>query len=307
MAAMLIFVVGCGQQEETTVTTGGTSFIGGSDGLSLEFMEGAPPAEVYDANFPFSVNVKVENIGEWDVAKEDISVKITGIDPADFGSPELLKQPLDDLNGAQKDPQGNIIQGTISNLDFSGFQYEGTVSGSVQFNIRAETCYEYGTRAQSQVCIKKDFLGTTGEAGLCEASEAKPADNSGAPVQVEKLTESVMARNKISFLFDIAHIGTGTIHEMGTSCNTTMVKKNRVWVNVTDPALGIIECSGLDAGSTATEGFVTLYNDMRSIRCTLTIDDANLDDYVKVINMELKYGYKEHTDTPLVVKHASVD
>ena len=94
---------------------------------------------------------------------------------------------------------------------------------------------------------------------------------------------------------------------MTTSCNTTMAKKNRVWVNVTDPGLGPIECSGLDSGTTATEGFVTLYNDVRSIRCTVTIDDANLDDYVKVINMELKYGYKEHTDTPLVVKHASVD
>ena len=57
----------------------------------MEFVEGAPPAEVFDeGRFDFSVNIKAENKGEWDIQNpSDLTITLTGVDPADFNNPTL--------------------------------------------------------------------------------------------------------------------------------------------------------------------------------------------------------------------------
>ncbi len=89
--AMFIFA-GC---------TGGTPsapdvtepFIGGNGGLSLSFQLGQPPPEIFDnKQYPFTLGVQVENLGEADVGylpagdtkNSFVLMRVVGINPAQF-------------------------------------------------------------------------------------------------------------------------------------------------------------------------------------------------------------------------------
>ncbi|NQV08793.1 hypothetical protein HQ529_03000 [Candidatus Woesearchaeota archaeon] len=295
---------GCTDETSSTIT-GDKAFIGGKVGLTMEFLSGAPPEEVFDSNNPFSIDIKLENEGEWGVNMNDTTIKITGIYPSDFGlltSEDLIKHPDEDMTAAQRDPQGNTIQGTITDIEFEGLEYNREIAGFVQFNIKAENCFEYGTTAQSQLCIKEDLLGKTGEEGTCDPNGEKTMDNSGAPIHVTKLSESVAGKDKISFVFNVEHIGDGKVYKMDTSCSTDFNDRNKVFITVNDPGIGALSCSGLEGGSTS--GYATLFDDERSIRCTINLDEASLGDYEKVLNVVIEYGYKESIETPLIVKHS---
>jgi len=305
LLSLVILMAGCGEGEETTITTKEKAFIGGTRGLIMEFLPGAPPEEVFDSNNPFNINIKLENKGEWDIEKNNASIKITGIDPTDFGyltSDDLVKNPDEDLIGAQMDPEGNKIVGTITDIEFAGLEYIDQVAGFVQFNIKAENCFMYGTKAQSQLCVKEDLLGKTGEKGVCDPNKEKVVDNSGAPIHVTKLTESVAGRDKISFVFNIEHVGKGRVYRKLSECSTDFSDRNKIFVTVHDPGIGELSCSGLEGGSTS--GFATLFDDERNIRCTINLDEDSIGDYEKVLNIEVEYDYKESIETPLVIKHS---
>ncbi len=282
----------------------GTAFAGGSQGLVLSFTEGAPPTEVFDqGRYPFSVKVKVENKGEWDISKDDVTITISGISPEIFNNPTLVKKPNVDLAGVEKDIQGNIVSGTTTYVDFSGFNYKDEIAGSVDLTIKADACYKYGTNVNSKLCVLKDLLGRVAGAtnAICVVNEAKAVENSGAPVQVVELKERAIENNKIMFTFVIQHVGTGDVSELGSNCDSSLAKRDKVKVKVNTGISGDLSCSFDD--KTGSEGTVTLYGGKRLVSCTQTIN--TLADYEQLINIELKYDYKNSVTAPLRVSHLS--
>ena len=308
---VLLFLVGCGQKQTETKGTG-SQFVGGTNGLSLEFVEGTPPPEVLDQNQPFGISLKLSNLGEYSIS--DVSkatVKLSGFDPADFGvtQAELQQQAPEELRGAQKDIEGNLVQGTVVTMDFpaggGSFQHQQTIAGSVTYNVRAEVCYDYGTTANAKLCVLKDLLGTQGKQGeLCEVNEAKTVDQSGSPVQVTGFTESVSSSNKVAFVFKVSHTQSGTVHELGSSCDPDFNKKNKVHVKVDTGMTDGLTCSGLQNGATSGslfEGDATLLNGEREIRCTQTINNPT--DLEKLVRIDLTYEYDQFISKDLEVKH----
>ena len=158
----LVLAVGCQKQEKSPTTTG-KAFVGGGKGIDIQFINGAPPDEVYDKNYPFDITLKLKNIGEFTVEdKTKVSVSITGIDPSDFSkqTADLTKNiPDQPFKATNVDPQGNIAEGTITTVEFQGLQFRGNVTGTQEFPIRANVCYDYGTTAISKLCVLKDMLG----------------------------------------------------------------------------------------------------------------------------------------------------
>ena len=133
--SLAVLISGCGEKEEEFLIE---AFIGGSQGMVIEFLENAPPAEVFDLESPFDVSIKLENIGEWDIENpEDVTVTISGIDPVDFGKDLafLTRDVTLNMKGRHPDPLGGIIQGTIDVVDFQGLQYQESVIGKVDFGI----------------------------------------------------------------------------------------------------------------------------------------------------------------------------
>ena len=310
---LLLIVVGCSNPDgaDSNTRTGGdvASFIGGNRGLDLKFFDGAPPREVYDSQgFVFDINVRAENVGEFDIAPGLVRMEITGIDPTDFGGVNLLKTNAELLRGADIDPNGNIISGSITEFNYPRLEVQRQLTGNVQFNLRAEACYPYGTLTISQVCILRDMLGftrKTGEAPFCEPNEQKIVENSGSPIQVTSLKESSVGKDKLSFTFEVSHIGEGFVYRKATQCDNTQIRnRDVVHVKVDTGIPGNLQCSGLEGGG--AEGDLTMFGadgkETRSVVCTQELP-ANRNDHEKPITITTTFDYEQFVDQPVFVTH----
>ncbi len=310
--ALIALAAGCKDKTDagTTASTPGKSFVGGTEGLKLEFFPGAPPEEVYDKDYPFGINLRVENAGEYDILDPaDATLTIIGINPADFGTTAtaLTKNVPEMLYGVSLDATGNKAAGAVTSVDFPSLQYARLVVGNPQFVIRANVCYEYGTTVISKLCILEDLLGRTrkrGETPFCDPNAQQQVENSGAPVQVNLFKQSVIGSDKVSFQFNIKHVGTGSISKLGSECSTNLAEKDVVYVKV-DTGLEGLTCSGFSGGS-ATEGYATLYGGAgaqeKLIVCTQQLN-AVRGDFDKPIRIDMTYDYEQYIDTNLIVRH----
>lgn len=298
----LIVLVGC---EKNVQKTFSNPFIGGTEAIKFEFIEGSPPAEVYDGgSFPFEVALNVENKGEYDVPKDKITIDLAGFYPPDFNNPIIKKNPDENLNKAYIDSEGNIVPGTVTYTTFAGFNFIGKLSANNEYRVRANLCYVYGTVAQADLCVLDDVTKTKDE--VCKITEKKSVDCSSAPVQIENFEESVAGTDKVTFSFEIVQRGAGLVSKKESSCSDETIDKSKVWVEI-DSGLGAgLTCSGLSDG-TATTGYTSLYGGKRMIRCTQDISAAELQgkNFEKKVNIKAAYDYKEHKEVTIMVKHTT--
>ncbi|MBT7903409.1 hypothetical protein HN587_06115 [Candidatus Woesearchaeota archaeon] len=313
---MMIFLVGCGENQDSAAQpTGiktGSMFIQGTDGLSIEFVSGAPPTSVVDKEQPFGISVRIENLGGHDIdLGSDATVTVTGFDPADFGvgASDLKKDSPDPLRGVKIDTEGGKIPGGMASIDFptsgSAFVNQKEVAGQVTYNIKADVCYNYGTVVNSELCILEDMLGMTGqESSFCKVTEEKSVDNSGAPVQVTSFRESVGSATKTNFIFKVEHKGSGKLYASSSECVEEFPKRNKVHVEIDTGISGGLTCSGLQDPSSSGSvysGDVVLLNGMREISCSQEISSPS--DFKKVVRIDLGYDYKQSAETSLTVQH----
>ena len=298
----LILLVGCAKEEVGISRT--TPFVGGSKSLDINFVAGEPPEEALDQDqLPFVVTVSIENEGEWNVAKEDVTIKLRGFRPADFNSPTIVRNPDEDLSKTFVDTDGNVIPGTFTHVTFEGFSYTDALQANNVFPIVADICYKYGTEAQLDVCYLEDLTeDVKRENVVCRVRGAKTSYSSSAPVSVENVNEELAGTNKIAITFDVVNRGNGLLSKLDTDCNEEdkHTNKNTVLVEV-DSGLDGLSCSGLGDG--ATSGYVTLNSGKRNIRCTQEVLGDG--DYVKKAHITLKYDYKEITKTTILIKHVT--
>lgn len=306
LAIVAILLVACPKQAATTTSS---PFFGGSQGISVRFLENSPPNEVLDqGQLPFDIVLGVENVGEWDInMSSDATFSITGISASDFGKTpaDLVKDSLQALFAVRKDPQGNKLPGTQTQVTFPGLSYSGTIAGSVPFTIAANSCYKYGTRATTKLCVRSNLLNPDLKTG-CKPSETKQAFSSGAPMHVTNMQESIEGSNKIAFTFTITHSGTGTYHEPGSECNSSLTKKDRIFVQVETKIPGTVECTLQDSSGNpvnSNQGYINVIGGSRIVRCSQQIPQANLGDYETPIDITLIYDYKEQITKQVTVKH----
>ena len=292
LVVMTIMLMGC-QKEETGKVN---PFVGGTTGVRMAFLADAPPAEVFDnGNFPFELVVELENVGETDVAKEDVEVTIKGIDPEEFGlsDTDFVLEPTGDLMGASKDAAG-LGDGGQTEVSIEELSYDGTIVGAaIERPIIASMCYEYATKAVADLCVVKDILKDNSR--VCTVGAVKEVFSSGAPIQVTSLTERAAGQNKLEFDFVIANQGSvSKIYKEGVSCEGTRSVENKVKVEVA--GIEGITCQGTDS-----EGYVNLQDGTKTIRCNVEIDSAT--DYEKAITIDLTYAVSDDISTTLMVKH----
>lgn len=307
-----VFLTGCGNTQTSQNTTStGNAFVGGSDGLAISFVENAPPKEVYakdvGATEPnkFSISVKVENKGEFTVPAKNYKLSLTGIDFVAFGktSTDVNKKDKDEVLEKTRRSVGEVIPGSYAFFDFNDLGYTTSVSGQVgPFNLRAAVCYPYETEVSAKACILQDLYGRSGRTPLCKANEDKSVENSGAPVQVTNLKQSITGNNQITLTFNVKQVGDSkdVVFASDTNLNcdlTNLNSQNKVSVNVIVGTIAAtnIDCAGLSAGK------ATLYGDKGAeIRCNVKLTTP-VDQEVPV-KIKLGYDYYEYADTPITVK-----
>jgi|ETNmetMinimDraft_2_1059921.scaffolds.fasta_scaffold02021_7 hypothetical protein len=313
LVALSMLAVACSDGGETISSP--KSFVGGTDALTFDFVEGAPPEEVFDqGNFPFEVTLNIENEGEYDVPKENLNVTLQGFFPADFGSPVNSRNTEDDLEKTFIDSDGNQVPGGITFLTFEGFNFGAALPANNEFTIRAELCYKYGFTAQTDICVISDVTETDDEEKVCEVDENKRVESSASPLQIENFVENIGGTDRINFNFDVVHRGTGSVSKLGTSCDEADIQSNedKVFLNISSGLAGL-KCSGITDGPADTEadgyqaGFTTLFGGKRFIRCSQDVSDAvaNNIDFEKKVTIKGEFEYKEHKSQRILVKHTT--
>ncbi|MEM4253882.1 MAG: hypothetical protein QXR48_00635 [Candidatus Woesearchaeota archaeon] len=299
LLVMITACAGAGKKGEKVDL--GAPFVGGTAGVVAEFIDFR--SEVFDGGRdPFDVVVKLENKGEATARPERVRVKLSGINPAEFGKLEedLKKSPTDELFAVTKDPQGNIIPGGQTTVEFIGLNHFAPITGAqVTLPLRADICYTYSTKAVSKLCVRENLLAPE-PGGICEINEDKPVVNAGAPVQMGAVKETARGKDKISFSFEITNVGTGNLFKQGSTCDRSTRANENVIYLVVDTKMPGLQCTGLTTTGTKAEGYVTLYDKKKTVTCTQTITTST--DYEQQISMEATYDYEEYKQTQITVK-----
>jgi hypothetical protein len=301
LVSVSVFLAGCSEDEPSFGKE--KTFLGGTKGLEIEFMNGEPPEEVYDGgDFPFSITLKINNKGEYDVPEEDVLVSIQGFDAEEFGLTldDLEKNPDEDITGYGINPDtGEPIEPPEYYVTFSDLNYQGTLSGNHQFPAVANVCYRYLTKATTDLCIKENLLDTQ-DTSVCTVSGKRSYENSGAPVQITDVEEFTAGSSAVRFSFRVKHIdNNGNIYsKTGDLCDKALANKNKVYVEVDTGMEGTLKCSGLSDGDS---GEIILTDGERMISCTQEV--RNPSNRIKIVNIELSYDYETMEETEFLVKH----
>ena len=273
------------------------TFIGGTQGLTMEFSQ--LRTEVFDSgNDPFDVVVRLENKGEWTVLKDRAKVRLSGINPSEFGKPTeaFALSPADDLPAVTQESRSSPID-----VEFRELNYLARVTGAAlpAFPLVATACYGYGTRAVTKLCVRRNIL-TPEAGGVCTVEEPKSVANSGAPVHIENFREQSRAKDRVAFIFDVKHIGSGRPFELGSQCVSTQVDY-KIKVRV-DTRLNGLSCTGLTTTGAVAEGTVTLVDGSKTVSCSQSITSPG--DYEQPVDLTLEYDYEDTASAQLTVKHA---
>jgi hypothetical protein len=295
-AVLSLFLFGCQNGQQGVA---GPSFVGGTNGLLINFLQDAPPDNVYDnSRSTFQVAVQVKNAGEWDIDTGKLDISLSGIDPVDFSNPAMTKKSDTLISATKKDSTGTIIQGSQLVFTFPGFTYKGNLPGDINHIIKADACYAYGTKALSSICIKKDL--TKADTIVCTVNSDRIVANSGAPVQVASIRESAGGSDSILLTITLKQTGTGEIFRSGKSCAAGIDNENVVNFKINTGMTSELSCSGLSTGTGTVTGDLTLYNGERQITCTQKTGGQG--DFEKTVEITLSYDHRVSTSKTVIVK-----
>lgn len=313
---LIVIATGCEQQSGNNVGPSSTPFIGGVEGLVMEFVQGNPPDYVFDnGNFPFYVSIRVDNLGEHDVVANEGYLEITGINAKDFnlGSQAELRQNIPQtIKGVVKNFQGTVIVGDTSILEFGEMNYLPNIRGNFDGpRIRANLCYNYETEATTYICLKRDLLTNIDTKEICDLSGLKPVFNSGAPIQITEVQEDPLGSDKIQLVFTVEHVGTPNdrFYKLDTECDDRQTNRDKdlVWFEVVSDINGATaSCTGMrEFNADKSGGYVELYNgEPRQVICQF--DMSNVDGiYEELVTVRLKYRYSQFIEKTILVKDVS--
>ncbi len=312
--AMTLFLSGCGAQ-----TTTGSTFIGGTEGLKASFLPGSPPDKTTDGGTGgFSIVVKLENLGESNVAASEGYVQIWGLDAQTYSSnlPDFKKKFNQqdnfgtEIRGARMNA-GQVLTGGVSTIEFGELKYLPLIQGDLPQTVWANVCYRYTTKVAAQVCVKKDVEQALNSKNICEVEGEKNPQNSGAPIQVTSLKETYAGNGKIGLTLVLSHEGKGDNFFKDDNLECKDVESNtdagKVRVKFTDVEISgkkiPVVCQGTDAN-----GYVRLFKDTATGKATYTlyctVDVSGSNSVVEVpIGLELSYVYLQHITSPMTIRH----
>jgi hypothetical protein len=307
MASLLIVATGCPTQNTSTAFN---PFVGGTEGITVEFQPSNPPNEIPDRGQQvFGVGVILKNKGEhsFDPTTDFGKITLLGINPAYFGNPQTEKVIDFSMKGVNKNFDGKVLDGDTQFYTFENFNYMNDLAGNDVLKLRAQICYDYQTKTSTKICIKENKFETkTSSADLCLINEVKEPKNSGGPIHVTSLSEQPTGQNKVQVLFVISHVGKGTFYKIGSAnlCDdsVTNTDKNKVYVSVSLPAGtdATLNCQGLTENQ-GTAGFITLYEGAdRTLTCTIDMGTEKKV-YEPILSIDLDYLYSDSVTKEITV------
>lgn len=207
-----IFVAGCQQFGSKGTLPDYSQAYTGTEGLSMKFMENAPPATIPSQSY-VPIGLYLENRGAVGIADGVIVLRY----PEDLLTLEKNSIRIN-IEGKETylagGKQASILDGMTKNPEKIG-------TTKPKGRIAATSCYDYATKLSTGICINPDSYGIKKIAGKKPACESKALafSGQGAPVAITKVEPLTIARgDKIDMQIKayIANKNTGTIYQKGT-------------------------------------------------------------------------------------------
>ena len=328
---VLMLAAGCNHEPGPT-TGSSTGFVGGSEALELSFIEGSPPTEVTDKlegeeGFPFDVTLVMENVGEYDILPtQTMFITMSGFFPGDFSinNPDrelLIEYPGSGdgiFEGVKQDSDGNPIQGKIAYIRFPEssdleFLYREPIPASTPLPFRVEVCYPYETEVVSDLCLMDDL--TSRDQPICSPSGARKVSNSGGPVHISSVTQSVAGKHKILLRFEVEKVGKSDLfYYESRRCENNFRNRDRLLVEI-DTGLEGLSCAGLIGGAGLGSSNPSLYNGWSgdvilkadgtaAFTCIQTLQSKDQRDGLKNFKTAIAYLARDAISTAVTVKHS---
>jgi len=288
--------------QEVAITS---PYIGGTQGLDISFQD--MRTEMFDQGDSIEPVIKIENRGEHTIPGGRTAIQLAGINPAQFyadANADNLKTVVGtELIATRKTPEGQVFAAPPILQPLSVMKYTATVPAPLDFPLRADICYDYQTNAVSKMCIRKDLL-TPRAGGICEVTGSKPVFSSGAPIQVQNVQQNVRSANQIGISFDIVNVGGGNVYAKNSDCSRGRDYEDIVTADVDVGLTGAgVKCIGI-GDSQGHSGEVRLFDNRKTIMCTVTVGGGQATDFEQLFTVKLDYEYEQSIATTLTVKKA---
>lgn len=303
---ILILVSGVSKCQTGKKQAVGTRYIGGSEGIIAEFVDGEPPESVLDeGNDQFSISLLLENKGEDDVAEGDARTTITGISQKAFSIASLTKTNEGFIEAKRKEGS-NVIKGGEDYITYSA-SYKDDLFTNFITTIGVNYCYKYSTKAVADVCLRKNVVARSKETDQCKIVEPKVVSSSGAPIQITSLEERASKTNEVAVTFVIENKAKGDTFSPESfssgDCVESQEKQNKDFVRVkVSSQEGLnIKCSKF--GDSA-EGNVRLVQGLTTVMCKIDTGGLQETTYTSPLDIDITYNYKDFVSKQITVENS---
>src|SRR3989338_1454621 len=314
LCIFLLFLTGCGAFSGSSNTIQAPEVHKGSEGLSIQFMQNAPPQSVYEeTNFPLLLTL--QNKGATDITEgwftigvEQSNMELRGEAVQSFS---LLGRTASDNYGEQKIVE---LRGHTKKLPINTQRLESVLS--------VTACYAYSTDASADVCIDTDLYGLAKYQKACQMRNIAMSGGQGAPVGVSKVDIEIVPgeeQNTVipQFTIYLENMGTGQTlvpEAVATACSSRSIKSEQYNIMKVEASLfeyeldcnpklkEVLNDPTLQQGNEKA-GYKKLMQKKGSVTCTLQegISKAR-GTYTSPLMVHLEYGYADTISKRIEIK-----
>lgn len=324
---VLLFIYGCkvGKKEYTPRITS-KDIYSGKDGLVMEFLENAPPKEVFE-NSVLPIGMRLDNKGAYDIKRGYLSIglekdymelnqgSLKSInDKVNFGDSVHITFDLKGKNIEHPNGEYEIITFSADTKDLSLTDPQSEYHDTL---VSITSCYEYQTKAVETICIDTDVYNFKKREKPCKVETLSLNSQQGAPVAVTEI-ESEMLPDKYNpsiikprFTITVKNLGNGEVvkkEKVADACSSQPMGREE-WniINVKAYISNMEEKNKLDCDITNEvrneDGIIILKQKEDSIKC---VYEEGIDEtkgaFSSLVYIILDYGYTDTISREVKIK-----
>lgn len=260
-------------------STSSDSYMSGTEGLTMQFVESNPPSVIYvDNAYTEETPIEIEAFNRGTMPATPIETFFTGYDESLVSITDLsvFDFSAEDMHRTRYNPEGgydvkssSIVVQELGNTDV------------YDFNLKMIYCYSYETKVAVQICVDPNPNRVNKDDACTPASVS--TNGQGAPIGISGIEIESMPGN-VRLKMTVRHYGQGLVLEGDAQCRGVPQRSDENYVAFEIPRLGGI------TGTCATESPVKLRNGEANIICNFALDPER-SSYSTILEMELN-NYK---------------
>jgi len=289
-----MFISACSSDGDVVVSEG--PFVGGSEGVAVSFVEGAPFGE-FVAGQDIPIKLLLKNSGEYDLAGGSIEAKLFGVHMPSFSLDAGWSIVNSPLIGVKK---GFLEEGSEKIVDMGVLNYVAEINNPIETTLYSKICYPYRTSASVNICVSSKEIEDSGGEVVCDIAEDKLVEGgvSSGPVQLTSFSEEFEGVNRLAFKLTFENQGVGQVFGKNISCeNIDTVEGNleedKVYLTMPED----ITCFFVE-GEESNEGYIRVGGN--TVTCHMDVENTG-STYERNINIFADYRYIESTSVDLTI------